>query len=376
MIDRIMRRTHHVIKNVPVLRRIDAWAVGLWFRLPIIRYASEIGLLLKLAKIALLKRKRLIVLCRFGGIGDIICTFPAVREFIRQNTDSQIVYVTRIPYRSLIKRSRLAIPCVTTAMNVMPPQWAAWFVKKSILLSYENEAAQTERPPVHLIEDFGRSLGLGHLLEEPVLEIDPVQVKKIRVRYLQGGKKNIILLHTGPTWKVKEWPLESWSRLVASLNENAGFQILQIVADRNVTVNDARCAEIPGAAPVKCADDVEKLIDTIRAADLLIGIDSGPIHIAGAVGTSCVALFGPTSPDFLVPKNSRIEVVFHKLECSFCHHRRPRLHWQTGCPMDIACMRGITVEQVLKKAVDLLSHEAGNERLDEPALVANNRGTP
>jgi len=363
-----------VIKGVPVLRRIDAWAVDLWFRLPIIRYGSEIGLLLKLAKIALLKRKRVIVLCRFAGIGDIICTFPAVREFIRQNAGSQVVYVTRIPYRSLVERAGLPLSCVTTTMNTIPPKWATWIVQKCVLLSYENEAEQTERPPAHLIDEFGRSLGLSHVSEEPVLVIDPVQVKKIRAHHLQGEKKALILVHTGPTWLVKEWPMESWSRLVARLNENACVQVLQIVADRNVTVKNARCAEIPGVMPLKCADDVERLIDTIAAADLLIGIDSGPIHVASAVGTSCVALFGPTSPEFLKAKNSRTEAVFHKLDCSFCHHRRPRLHWQTGCPRDIACMRDLTVEQVLNKALALLSRAASPDWSE--AVLTADKGAP
>jgi len=52
---------------------------------------------------------------------------------------------------------------------------------------------------------------------------------------------------------------------------------------------------------VHCEDDIDKLIHHVAAADLLVGIDSGPIHVAGAVGTACVALFGPTDPksDFL-----------------------------------------------------------------------------
>jgi ADP-heptose:LPS heptosyltransferase len=123
-------------------------------------------------------------------------------------------------------------------------------------------------------------------------------------------------------------------------------------------VKNPVCRVIPGAEPVECVDDIDKLIHLVAAVDLLIGIDSGPMHVAGAVGTPCVALFGPTDPE-LVLFDPGITAVFHRMECSFCHHRHPRLHWQSGCPHDIQCMKGLTVEQVFDAVAAHLAKTVG-----------------
>jgi len=138
------------------------------------------------------------------------------------------------------------------------------------------------------------------------------------------------------------------------LKSKLGSAVVQLVAARNVTMKKSVCRVIPGAEPVKCEDDIDKLINLVAAVDLLIGIDSGPIHVAGAVGTPCVALFGPTDPD-LVLFDPGTTGVFHRVDCSFCHHRHPRLHWMSGCPHGIRCMKALTVEEVFAAVAAKLS---------------------
>ena len=96
----------------------------------------------------------------------------------------------------------------------------------------------------------------------------------------------------------------------------------------------------------------------MAAVDLLVGIDSGPIHVAGAVGTPCVALFGPTDPSLIFSNPELATGVFLRVECSFCHHRHPRMHWMSGCPNDIKCMKELTVEQVFDAVAANLSQPA------------------
>jgi len=358
MMSRFVLQAHHLLKNVPIFKWADAAVISFWFRgiIPAARFCCEIGLVFKLIAVAMYYRKRLVILCRFGGIGDIVCSFPAAREFVRKNPDVQVVYVTLPSYRALIERSNLAIPCVTVGMFVIPTGWSARLIAgRCVALNYADEAEITDRPPLRLVQEFARNLGLDAVSEEPVLRVDPLQVEKIRAHYLPKGKQLFVLLHTGPTWKVREWPLEAWITLVSRLHENPEVQVFQIVANRNETVKGAWSPLVPGAIPIKCADNISKLIDTIGAADLLIGIDSGPIHVAAAVGTNCVALFGPVDPALRLAPSGRVRAVVHLLACSFCHHRRPRLHWQSGCPMGIACMKDITMEQVLEAAQEFLS---------------------
>jgi ADP-heptose:LPS heptosyltransferase len=359
--NRFLRKTHHFVKSVPGLKWFDALAVRVWFKLPVVRWVYQVVLLLKLAVKAIRKQRRLVVFCRFGGIGDIICSFPAVHEFIRRNPNSEVVYVTLTAFCEVIRRSGLPISYTTIGKHVVPPRWASLIVEKCIMLEYANEVTHSKLPPVHLIDDFARTLGFGHLTEEPSLIIDSTNVKNIRSNFIKVGTHQLVLLHAGPTWRVREWPQEYWTQLVERLKKHGDVEVLQIVAARNVTLKDAFCPIIPGTVSVQCVNDVGRLIETIAAVDLLIAIDSGPVHIAAAVGTNCVGIFGPTDPDLRLWRRERAEAVYYKLNCSFCHHRHPPLHWQTGCPYNIACMQNVTVDQVFKSACRFLPLRIDNE---------------
>lgn len=357
---RLAQKIHHSIKNLPGLKWADAIGLIIWIKIlsPILRAACAVELFVKLAGIALWRRKRLVAVYRFGGIGDIICSFPTVREFVRRNPQLQIVYVTLSSNRSLIARSNVDIPCVSVAMHVTLYPSISCIFGQGIYLSYGDEEESLNPPPTPLIDALGEKLGINHAIEDPVLRTDPAQIALIREAFLKKNKRILILLHTGPTWRVRGWQHEFWIDLTTQLSKNPDFQILKLVAQRNLRTKEAYSADIPGALPIECFGKVERLIDTIGAADLLIGLDSGPLHVAAAVGTPCVALFGPTDPALRLVKSNRSIGLFHQLPCSFCHHRRPRLHWESGCPFDIACMKEIPVELVLKAALSLLSAQA------------------
>jgi len=74
----------------------------------------------------------------------------------------------------------------------------------------------------------------------------------------------------------------------------------------------------------------------------------GHPHIAAATRTPAVGIFGMTRPEYRFSKNFRKNFVATGVECAGCEHRKPRLHWVTGCPHDIQCMKQISVEEVLR----------------------------
>ncbi len=105
---------------------------------------------------------------------------------------------------------------------------------------------------------------------------------------------------------------------------------------------------MPGAVSLLDAFTVEECIAAIAQAKLFVGIDSGLLHIAAATRTPAVGVFGMTRPEFRFSKNYRRDFVVARVECAGCEHRKPRLHWVTGCPHDIRCMKTLPVEQVLR----------------------------
>ncbi len=372
MVTAFLRRVHRRLKKAPGFRSIDGVIIAVCFRVvvPFWLKICKFFLWLRLLGVATVEQKKLVVVARYGGIGDIVCTFPAVAELVRENPANPVVYVVRKSLKELVERSGLQVKVVAVRNHLELPSKPSWVFKRSTYLSYPGEDWAAGHLPGRLTDGFARCLGFSGATGKPSLRVDRTRADELRAellgRFGQAERKArdvrapadtgpglspafpepLVLLHSGPTWAVKEWPIESWAGLAAKLKSELSCVVLQLVADRNITLRNPVCRVIPGAEAVECKDDIDKLLHLVAAVDLLIGIDSGPIHVAGAVGTLCVALFGPTDPSLILSNPERAASVFHRVECSFCHHRHPRLHWMSGCPHDIKCMKGLTVERV------------------------------
>jgi ADP-heptose:LPS heptosyltransferase len=107
------------------------------------------------------------------------------------------------------------------------------------------------------------------------------------------------------------------------------------------------CAPIPNAVDWTNQLDMSETAALLELAAVFVGIDSGPLHIAGALGVPAVGLFGPISGHLRLHPRARATIVSSSAPCLGCHHKPTgQLHWKTGCPYDIACMREITATDV------------------------------
>jgi heptosyltransferase-2 len=84
----------------------------------------------------------------------------------------------------------------------------------------------------------------------------------------------------------------------------------------------------------------QTLAAVLDQCKLLITNDTGPMHVAAAVGTPTVAIFGSTSPTWTRPFGLGHEVIYKAVECSPCY--------QKTCPIGYICLNRITVDEVLK----------------------------
>jgi heptosyltransferase-2 len=91
---------------------------------------------------------------------------------------------------------------------------------------------------------------------------------------------------------------------------------------------------------------LEELCAALKLCRLLLTNDSGPMHVAAALGTPVVVPFGSTSPELTgpgLPGDGRHQLLRANAPCSPCFLRE--------CPIDFRCMNGISVEQVVEAAL-------------------------
>jgi len=117
----LLRRLHSRLKGTPGLKELDALIVAICFRVAVPPWLKicEFFLWIHLVWIAAAERKPLLVVARYGAMGDIIRTFPAVAELVRRNPDGQVVYVVRKSFRALVQRSGLAVRVVAARNHLM-----------------------------------------------------------------------------------------------------------------------------------------------------------------------------------------------------------------------------------------------------------------
>ncbi len=166
-----------------------------------------------------------------------------------------------------------------------------------------------------------------------------------------GIQGEFVVLAPGTQWGSKRWPY--YPELARALAAEVPLAIVGGPADR-FDARKIRTALGPGT-PV--ADGVGRLSilgagELIRRARVLVSNDSAPVHLASAVGTPTVEIYGPTAPVFGFAARapwSRI-VEPDRLECRPCHHHGP-----PSCPLGHhTCMRSISISRVLAEVRTLL----------------------
>jgi len=132
----------------------------------------------------------------------------------------------------------------------------------------------------------------------------------------------LVVLHPGARWPSKLWPAQAWAALARGVTNQGALPVITgSPADRELA--QAIMAEKPGKVlNLVGRTTLGELSALLRVAALAVMCDTGPMHLAAAVGTKVVALFGPTAPWRTGPFGPGHEVVRLGLSCSPCFRRR------------------------------------------------------
>jgi ADP-heptose:LPS heptosyltransferase len=297
----------------------------------------------------IITRRRPVLFSRYMALGDVICTFPAAHELKKRHAGAAFIFHCRQDYACLPSMGGITSHTVS-ALDVQYIEAKYAFLFAGIYkFTYSDEHENTASTE-SVIEEYCRQHGVPISDAHPQLHIAPEILSKARLVLENLGLDKdspIIAIHPGPSGPFREWNNESWTGLVPALKDSGFNNIIQLGASRPDDMGAALRASIPNVIPLINRLSLEESIALISLCDLLVGIDSGLLHIAASVGTPVVGIFGSTSPRFRFSASNARSFVVSRVECQGCHHRVPRLHWITGCPFDFVCMKSIQVDEVL-----------------------------
>jgi len=335
---------------------------------------------------------RNVLVIKFFGMGSVILSTPALRLIKESFPGVQISYLSFGAQRGLLDRIPLVDNIMTIdsdsiggflldGLNVLRDirrlQFDAvfdfeFFSKFSTLLS------GATRAPIRIgfeLPTRWRSLILTHQVrlskDRHVIEAfcDQVRILGIRAKApeveaptidsedtrrlceklpVEDGPTICVNVNAGETFLERRWMPQKFAALIDSLRvsrPDAHLLFLGVRSERPYVQHvvdqipkTARCVNAAGLL------SIGELISLLSRCELLISNDSGPLHLAAALGTRCVALYGPETPQFYGPISGSVTAIYKGVSCSPCMNIYDAKSFR--CPYNARCMSAIEVAEV------------------------------
>lgn len=188
----------------------------------------------------------------------------------------------------------------------------------------------------------------------PSLTASPAQRQAaeslLRRAGVDSNLRPLVALNAGATnSRAKRWPEDRFATLADRLIEALDSRIVFIGAasERDNAERIIRQMKRRGAINLAGETSMTELIGALDACDLLISNDTGPAHVAAALGRPTLTIFGPTNEFETAPRGARAESIRAEgVECARCMLR--------DCPIDHRCMTRIAPSEVFERALKLL----------------------
>lgn len=313
-----------------------------------------------------------ILLIRLSAMGDILHTLPAATTLKKSFPDRKLIWVVAPRWKSLLEGNPYIdeiLPFDRTGFATLKQFWnrlqrahAEWAFDFQGLF-YSALIGRAARP--NLLFGFDKSVA-----REPLASL--FYSKRVPVKGPHRVERNVQLaeaagartltheawipagspegiLPSGPFvlaspfagWRGKEWPLERYEELARSLSSKGVELVLSVPA--------AEVNRVAGLRHVRVrTSSLSGLIDATRRATAVIGLDSGPLHLAAALHKPGVALYGPTDPRLTGPFGGSMTVL-RASDAVTTYKRHGRVH---------VSMKRIRVEQVLEPLLQSITANA------------------
>ncbi len=229
-----------------------------------------------------------------------------------------------------------------------------WLFNTETIDKVENFSAKIEH-----YQKFGDVLEIPRM-EKLEFSISPTEEELKKIKSIIGNDegdktKNKVALVLGSTWESRFWFVEHYVNLIKILNERYNMKVLLIGAQSERSFAEEIMVKLePGMfTNLVGKTSLKELKAVFSSVKLVIGSDSGPMHIAAALGVRVISLWGSTSPKRSAPYGSEDLVLESHVSCSPCYLR--------VCPgLGRRCMFEIGPQAVLAKVDYLVQLKEGN----------------
>jgi heptosyltransferase-2 len=328
-----------------------------------------------------------ILLVRFGSLGDVLLTTPLIRALRTRHPAATISVLTKqawapllsanphldeviavAPGQSLVPLARalraarfshlldLHGSVRTRVLRLLVPgSWTGFDARRRARQALIRTHQDTYRDQVPVPERYfeaARELdvapdgGPAELFTSPAAE---ARAEAWLARVGLEVDRHLVVLAPGSAHASKRWPVRHWRRLASELAQRGFYIALVGGAADGVVAAEIAAAAGPRAASAAGELDLQASGALVRRAAVIITGDTGPMHLATAVSTSVVALFGPTVEQFgFFPYRAEAVVLQRDLPCRPCSSKGgPR------CPLDHhRCLEEILPEEVMERLLE------------------------
>lgn len=322
------------------------------------------------------------LLIRLGAIGDIVLATAAIEAIAKAEPDSQIDFICKARFAGLLKgHPKLAnVYGFDEAGRHKGLRGFLLFIhnlssqKYDVILDLQNNPRSriitlclNGGKKIHwpkdtwrrrmLVWGYGKDKQYTTVLQRYLLALEKAGIKEPEAKpklypvtdaSIKLPQGEFIAIAPGAHWPTKRWP--GYSGLIAKL-KNRKWEIV-VVGDKNDRpAADEIINKSKASVTNLCGQlDLAQLTYVLSKAKLLVTNDTGAMHIAEAVGTPVLAIFGPTVKQFgFAPWRPESRVIETNLDCRPC-----ALHGSNKCPKGhFNCMKMITADQVFTE-VDVI----------------------
>ena len=257
----------------------------------------------RLLYIQFLKDKnKIVAISLIEHIGDIIANEPISRELRKKHPDSAIIWFVRKPYRELLKYNPdvdkvLTVYCLTTWIKIREKNkfeavYDLHFNGRScnqchVALKKENVDDSINNTNYFYYGGLLKAVSLHNRIE--VSDTFPRMYIPLKVRYKSERfipEEKFIVVHCSSNETVKDWDIEKWDYLIKKIFEDYKYHVVEIGSVSSLGIESDYYHNLCGKLSILQSASI------ISNAQAFIGIDSGPAHMANALGTPGVILLG------------------------------------------------------------------------------------